>query len=126
MPDIPENTVNSRGKGHASDKESASSNSRLLAHKLIPFLVYLAIWGVIYIGNRHYAQQVELKVNELQEELQTYRAQYLTMKAELMFKTKQSEVAQMVDTLNLHELTAPPEKLRVKPAENLKERKHEH
>lgn len=126
MPDLPENTIHSPERGHGSGNERSGSNSRVLAHKLIPFLVYLAIWGVIYIGNRHYAQQVELKINDLQEELQTYRARYLTMKAELMFKTKQSEVAKMVDTLNLHELTAPPEKLRVKPAENIKERKHEH
>lgn len=126
MPDIPENTINSPNKGHGSGKEGTGSNSRMLAHKLIPFLVYLAVWGVIYIGNRHYAQQVELKVNELQEELQTYRAEYLTMKSELMFKTKQSEVAEMVDTLNLQELTAPPEKLQVNPIKNEKTQKHEH
>ncbi len=126
MPDIPENTIHPRDKNNGSGKESPGSNSRMLAHKLIPFLVYLAIWGVIYIGNRHYAQQLELKVNKIQEDLQTHRAHYLTMKAELMFKTKQSEVAKMVDTLNLQELTAPPEKLQVTPTEKDQTQKHEH
>lgn len=87
--------------------------TRARANTLIPFMLYLALWGVLYIGNRHYAEQVELQVSELQQDLQTYRSEYLTMKADLMQKTKQSEVARMVDSLGLNELTTPPEKLRV-------------
>lgn len=114
MPDISENTPNMRGDQTQSNSGFGKMvTTKLLAHKLIPFMIYLALWGVIYIGNRHYAQQVELEINDLQEQLQTYRAEYLTMKAELMFKTKQSEVAKMVDSMHLHPLTTPPEKLKV-------------
>lgn len=125
MGDFSENTWNAkekRSRNH-SPGEHGNKAAKGVAHKLIPFMVYLAMWGVIYIGNRHYAQQVELEINDIQEQLQTYRAEYLTMKSELMFKTKQSEVAKMVDSLGLQQLTNPPEKLRVEPA---KAHKHEH
>lgn len=118
MPDIPDNHIrNSRGTQSGTSGSGGLFN-RAVAGKFIPFMIYLAIWGIIYIGNRHYAQQVELEVSELQEELQTYRSEYLTMKAELMRRTKQSEVARMVDTLGLQELTTPPEKIRIEPPES--------
>ncbi len=115
MPDIPDNHIRTKKGSPSGTPASGGLFSRSVASKFIPFMIYLAVWGVIYIGNRHYAQQVELEVSELQEELQTYRSEYLTMKAELMLRTKQSEVAQMVDTLGLQELTTPPEKIRVEP-----------
>ena len=118
MPDIPDNHIrNIRGTQSGTPGNGGLFN-RAVAGKFIPFMIYLAIWGIVYIGNRHYAQQVELEVSELQEELQTYRSEYLTMKAELMRRTKQSEVARMVDTLGLQELTTPPEKIRIEPPES--------
>lgn len=85
--------------------------SRSQAYQMIPFILFLSFCAVIYISNRHYAEKTELKVKELKKELKEYRAEYLTIKSELMYKSKQSEVAKMVDTLNLQELTEPPEKL---------------
>lgn len=123
MPDIPDNHIkSSNGRQEAADDNGSATFSRSMVHKLIPFMIYLAVWGVIYIGNRHYAEQLELQINDLQEDLQTYRAEYLTMKSELMFRTKQSQVAKMVDTIGLQELTTPPEKIRLEKVEPAKER----
>lgn len=85
--------------------------SRSQAYQMIPFILFLSLCAVLYISNRHYAEKTELKVKELKKELKEYRAEYLTIKSELMYKSKQSEVAKMVDTLGLQELTEPPEKL---------------
>ena len=87
--------------------------NRKTAYKWVPFVLYLSLWAVIYIANRHYAEKTELRINDLQENLKEYRAEYLTIKSELMFKTKQSEVAKMVDSLGLHQLTEPPKKLKI-------------
>lgn len=90
------------------------SITRENASKWIPFILYLSLIAVFYIGIRYYGEKTELQIKNLQENLQEYRAEYLTIKSEMMFKTKQSHVAKMVDSLGLQELTEPPEKLKVK------------
>ncbi len=83
------------------------------ASKWIPFILYLSFIAVFYIGIRYYGENTEVKIKNLQENLQEYRAEYLTIKSEMMYKTKQSEVVKMVDSLGLRELTHPPAKLKI-------------
>jgi len=83
------------------------------ARKWVPFIIYLTFWAVVYIANRHYAEQNELKIKELDKDIKEYRAEYLTLKSDLMFKSKQSEVAKLVKPIGLQELTSPPNKLRI-------------
>ena len=110
-----ENKIKSESKSKKSGKKRLNMDlvNRRNAYKWLPFILYLSLWAVIYIANRHYAEKTELKINDLQKNLKEYRAEYLTIKSELMFKTKQSEVAKMVDSIGLHQLRQPPEKLKV-------------
>lgn len=109
-----ENEVKSKGKQKRQKPRFrlfSMKISRAQANQLIPFILFLSFFAVLYISNRHYAEKTELEVKKLKKELKEYRAEYLTIKSELMYKSKQSQVAKMVDTLNLQELTNPPEKL---------------
>jgi hypothetical protein len=53
----------------------------------------------------------------MQAEVEDLRADYTTMKADLMFASKQSEVAKKVQLYGLRETLQPPFKLVVKKGE---------
>jgi len=93
------------------------SINRRNASRWIPFILYLSLLAVVYIGIRYYGEKTELQIKSLQENMQEYRAEYLTLKAEMMYKTKQSQVVKMVDSLGLEALTEPPAKIKLKPKE---------
>ena len=79
----------------------------------LPHLLFLTVIGVFYIGNNHYGERTIRKIDRLEEEVEDLRADYTTLKADLMFKTKQSEVARRVAELGLEESLTPPTKIQV-------------
>lgn len=81
--------------------------------KYLPYLLYLTVIAVLYIGNNHYGEKAIRNIDRLEEEVEDLRADYTTLKADLMFKTKQSEVAKRVSELGLEESMTPPTKLEV-------------
>lgn len=79
--------------------------------RLIPFILYLTFWAILYIANTHYAEGTLISINKMNKELKELRADYLTIKADLMFRSKQSEVAKMVESQGINELDEPPKKI---------------
>ena len=79
--------------------------------RLIPFVLFLSLLILLYISNKYYAEETILELNKLKNELKDLRAESLTIKAELMDKTKQSEVADMVEEMGLKEPENPPKKI---------------
>jgi cell division protein FtsL len=77
----------------------------------IPFFLFLCLLAVIYIYNGHYAEKTIKDINKNAHELKELQYEYKTVKSELMFTTKQSEVAKAVAPLGLHELSHPPYRL---------------
>ena len=51
------------------------------------------------------------KIAKMKVEVNDLRADYTTLKAELMFKSKQSEVAKEVQSIGLEESMVPPQKI---------------
>lgn len=78
----------------------------------IPFFLFLAGLAVVYIYNGHYADKTIRSINKVSKELKELHHEYKTLKSEVMFRSKQSELAKAVDTLGLKELTVPPIVLR--------------
>ena len=72
---------------------------------------------MIYIGNTHYAEQTVRKIDVVQVEVEDLRADYTTLKADLMFGSKQSEVARKVRPFGLKESLTPPFKVVIKAGE---------
>ena len=72
---------------------------------------------MLYIANAHYADGLVRKTNKLNAEVNDLRADYTTLKADLMFKSKQSEVAKQVSSIGLEESTEPPIKITEKQRE---------
>lgn len=83
----------------------------------LPKIFFALILGLIYIGNTHYAEKTVRSINNMQTEVEDLRADYTTMKAELMFSSKQSEVARKVKVFELQESLTPPFKVVVERSE---------
>lgn len=85
--------------------------SKEAASEMMPFIIFVAFLGMIYIGNRHFAEKNIRQIDKLNKEVKELRWDYKTLKADLMLKSTQTEVAKKVDTLGLKEPVEPPKKL---------------
>ncbi len=83
----------------------------------LPKILFIMVLGLLYIGNTHYAEKTVREINSIQAEVEDLRADYTTLKADLMFSSKQSEVARKVKVYGLRESLTPPYKIVVKESE---------
>ena len=74
----------------------------------VSFLLFLAALAVIYIYNGHYADKISRDLNRTNKELKELQYEYKTLKSEVMFRSKESELAKAVEPFGLKELTSPP------------------
>ncbi len=92
-------------------KEQKIGLGRLIRYqwivKNIPFFLFLAVLAVIYIYNGHYADKVVRNIGKTSKELKELQYEYKTLKSEVMFRSKQSELAKAVEPFGLKELTEP-------------------
>lgn len=76
--------------------------------KNLPFFLFLSVLAIVYIANGHYADNTVRSINKLNRELKELQYEYKTLKSEVMFRSKQSELAKSVEPLGLKELVVPP------------------
>ena len=86
----------------------------------LPYLLFLSLLALIYIANGYVAEDTVRKLNKVGREVKEFRSEYITTKSELMYKSKQSELAEFIDRkgLGLKESFEPPKKIVVE-SENL-------
>lgn len=82
----------------------------------IPFLVFLAAFGILLITNRNWSEKTIRQIEVLQDTLEELRSESITLSAKLMDASRPSEVAKKVDAagIGLKEPVTPPKKLIVK------------
>ena len=85
--------------------------------KHLPKILFGVFLSLVYISNTHYAEKTTRAINKAQSEVEDLRADFTTLKAEVMFASKQSEVARRVKSLGLKESTKPPFKIIVEEGE---------
>jgi hypothetical protein len=85
--------------------------------KQLPFILFLAVLGIVYIANQYHAERLVNDVNTLKKTRNEKRAEYISSASDLMQITQQSEVTRLVEehNLGLKPLTAPPKKIRINP-----------
>lgn len=76
--------------------------------KQVPFFVFLALLAVVYIYNGHYADKTIREINTTSKELKELQYEYKSVKGDVLFRSKQSELIEAVKPLGLKELTAEP------------------
>ncbi|HYK55600.1 MAG TPA: FtsL-like putative cell division protein [Flavisolibacter sp.] len=74
----------------------------------VPFFVFLALLAVVYIYNGHYADKTIRDINKTSRELKELQYEYKSVKGDVLFRSKQSELIEAVKPLGLKELTVEP------------------
>lgn len=76
--------------------------------KNIPFFLFLALLAVLYIFNGHYADKITRKISVTEKHIKELEYEYKTLKSEVIFRSKASELVKAVEPLGLKELTVAP------------------
>ena len=76
--------------------------------KNMGFFLFLAALAVVYIYNGHYADNITREITRTDKEVKELQYEYKTLKSEVMFRSKQSELARAVEPFGLKELVKPP------------------
>jgi hypothetical protein len=80
---------------------------------MLPRIAFGFFLCLLYIGISHQSNRTIQKLNKAKVLLEDLRVNYTTQKAELMYQSKQSEVAKSVRELGLKESAVPPQKVPV-------------
>lgn len=78
---------------------------------LLPFIFFLTFLGIMYIANGYYAQGIVRDLQKTGNEVKELRSEYITIKSDLNYKSKQSQVAQATEVIEVYESTTPPTKI---------------
>jgi hypothetical protein len=76
--------------------------------KQMPFFLFLAALAVVYIYNGHNADKLNRGIAKTTKELKELQYEYKTIKGEVLFRSKQSELVKAVEPLGLKELVISP------------------
>ena len=74
----------------------------------VPFLFFLAFLAVVYIYNGHMADKTVRKINAMAKEVKELQWEYKSLKSEVMFRSKPSQLSKALQPLGLSELNETP------------------
>ncbi len=69
--------------------------------KNLPFILFLGLLATVYIANAHYSEKKVRQIQQLQNEVKELRWNYMSMKSELMYNSKRSQVVKEAEALGL-------------------------
>jgi len=98
------------------------TNERNVKH--LPYILFLGLMAIFYIANGYYADDKIREENRTTNELKELRSEYISVKSDLMFASKQSEVAKSAEALGLKEPVVPPMKIEVDSSQLYTDQKH--
>ncbi|WP_295721485.1 FtsL-like putative cell division protein [Mucilaginibacter sp.] len=84
------------------------------ATNALPFVLFLAFLGMVYIGNMHLAEKTIRDIDDLTKEVKERGWDFKTTKADMAFKSTLTEVAKRADTIGIRQSVEPPKKITVK------------
>lgn len=79
--------------------------------KHVPFILFGAVLATAYIAYGYYADDTIREVNKISNNLKELKSEFIYTKSELMFASKQSEVAKAAESIGLKEPIVPPLKI---------------
>jgi hypothetical protein len=85
--------------------------SRESVVRSVPYILYVAMLGLIYISNTYDAEKTVKEIERTKLQLKELRYQYITAKSNLMFYGKQTEIAKRAVKYGLKETIIPPYKI---------------
>ena len=85
--------------------------------KHVPFILFMSVVATSYIAYGYYADDTIRDVNKITNNLKELKSEFIYTKSELMFASKQSEVAKAAEPIGLKEPITPPLKIKVDSAQ---------
>ncbi|HVZ98097.1 MAG TPA: FtsL-like putative cell division protein [Chitinophagaceae bacterium] len=79
--------------------------------KNIPFYLFVSMLAILYIANGHYADKMIRDINTKAGDLKEKEYEFKTVERDVIFRSKESELAKAVEPLGLKELMSPPVRL---------------
>ncbi len=76
--------------------------------KNIPFILFLSTLAICYIYNGHYSDNLTRKIVKSEKNVKELQFEFKTLKSEVIFRSKESELLKVVEPIGLKELKAPP------------------
>jgi cell division protein FtsL len=85
---------------------------KLISHKWvvknIPFFLFLTMLAVLYIYNGHHTDKMILKISTTEKKIKELEYEYKTVKSDVIFRSKASQLIEVVKPMGLMELKEPP------------------
>ena len=72
--------------------------------KNIPFILFLSVIAVAYIYNGHYADKLSRRISTSEKNVKELEYEYKTIKSEVIFRSKPTEMIKAVAPMGLKEL----------------------
>jgi hypothetical protein len=76
--------------------------------KNIRYILFLSILAIAYIYNGHYADKLIRKISKTEHNVKELEYEYKTIKSEVIYRSKATEIIKSVEALGLKELKQPP------------------
>ena len=76
--------------------------------KNIPFFFFLAFVAIIYIFNGHHSDKLVREIAKTEKNIKELEYEYKSVKSEVIFRSKASELVNIVEPLGLKETKKPP------------------
>jgi Bacteriodetes cell division protein (FtsL-like) len=77
----------------------------------LPFVLYIAFLGMLYIANGYYAHNRLKDLDALDNTITELRIQYIIAEDKLMYLSKESELNRATNNIGLKEPVVPPSKI---------------
>jgi cell division protein FtsL len=83
----------------------------------MPYFLFLVIIGIFYIWNNHRSVRMDREIRDLNTHLLEKQYYYNATRDSLTRASRQSNIADLVDTLQMQELSHPPYTIQVEDGE---------
>lgn len=79
--------------------------------KQLPMVLFLGFLGMVYIANAHLSERNVRQIQVLKRDIQELRWQYMSLQADIMYDSKQSEIEDQVRAQGLRSLNNDPKRI---------------
>lgn len=81
------------------------------------FFLFIVAIGVFHVSHNLSAEGMNRNISRKQQQVKELRWEYMTIKSDLMFRSKQSELTKLLEPHGIKELTVPPQTIIVEKGE---------
>ena len=101
-----EEKINKETKAPKAEWKQVFNYNRIVRN--VPFFLFLAVLAILYIYNGHHADKLVRKIAVTEKNIKELEYEYKTVKSDLIFRSKATELIKVVEPLGLKEPKVPP------------------